>query len=157
MILDMVWKPRVTVAVVAEQDGRYLMVEEDIDGDMRFNQPAGHLEDGESLLDAAVRECLEETAWEFEPQALVGLYRWRNAHDGDTYLRATFAGRCTIHRPELALDAGIVAAHWLTPEEIRERERQLRSPLVLRSIDDYLLGRRYPLDLLVDLEGDKPD
>lgn len=150
---NMVWKPRVTVAVVAEQDGRYLMVEENIDGQIRFNQPAGHLEDNESLLDAAVRECLEETAWQFEPQALVGIYRWRSTGPGDTYLRVTFAGRCTHHRAELALDTGIIAAHWLTIEDIRQREPQLRSPLVLASVADYLQGKRYPLDLLVDIEG----
>jgi 8-oxo-dGTP pyrophosphatase MutT (NUDIX family) len=150
---DMVWKPRVTVAIVAEQNGRYLMVEENIDGQIRFNQPAGHLEDDESLVDAAVRECLEETAWQFEPQALVGIYRWRNAGLGDTYLRVTFAGRCTNYRAELPLDTGIVAAHWLTIEEIRQREAQLRSPLVLASVDDYLQGKRYPLDLLIDIEG----
>jgi ADP-ribose pyrophosphatase YjhB (NUDIX family) len=149
----MVWKPRVTVAVVAQQQGRYLMVEEDIDGRMRFNQPAGHLEEGESLVQAAVRECLEETAWQFEPEALVGIYRWRNTDTGDTYLRVTFAGACSNHQPARALDTGIVAAHWLTPEQIRERRAQLRSPLVLRSLEDYLQGRRYPLDLLTDIEA----
>jgi len=150
----MVWKPRVTVAVVAEQNGRYLMVEETVEGQSRFNQPAGHLEDGESLVDAAIRECLEETAWRFEPAALVGIYRWRNASAADTYLRVTFAGRCTAHQPDLPLDAGIVAAHWLTPEEIRQRQLQLRSPLVMHSFTDYLQGRRYPLELLIDIDGD---
>jgi len=106
-----------------------------------------------ALLDAAVRECLEETAWQFEPQALVGIYRWRSTGPGDTYLRVTFAGRCTNHRAELALDTGIIAAHWLTIEDIRQREPQLRSPLVLASVADYLQGKRYPLDLLVDIEG----
>ena len=90
----MSWKPRVTVAVIAEQRGRFLMVEEHADGQIRFNQPAGHLEDRESLVDAVVRECLEETAWHFEPQALVGIYRWRNPDSDATFLRATFSGRC---------------------------------------------------------------
>jgi 8-oxo-dGTP pyrophosphatase MutT (NUDIX family) len=145
------------VAVIAEDNGRYLMVEEDVEGQIRFNQPAGHLEDGESLLDAAVRECLEETAWRFEPQALVGIYRWRNTSPADTYLRVTFAGRCTAHQPERPLDAGIVAAHWLTLAEIRARAPQLRSPLVMQSVTDYLQGKRYPLALLVDMvEDDHP-
>ncbi|MGW8309929.1 MAG: NUDIX hydrolase [Thiogranum sp.] len=147
----MVWKPRVTVAVVSQRQGRFLMVEENIRGQIRFNQPAGHLEDGESLVEAAVRECREETAWQFEPEYLVGLYRWRNAEKRETYLRATFAGYCTDYRPDLPLDDGVVAAHWLTPAEIQQREPELRSPLVLRSLRDYLKGVRYPLELLVDL------
>lgn len=146
----MVWKPRVTVAIVTEQNGRFLMVEENASEGIRFNQPAGHLEDNESLLAAAVRECREETAWRFQPEALVGIYRWRNAHNGDTFLRATFCGRCNDHQPGLALDADIIAAHWLTLDEIRQRESQLRSPLVLQSFNDYLQGKRYPLDLLID-------
>jgi 8-oxo-dGTP pyrophosphatase MutT (NUDIX family) len=151
----MVWKPRVTVAVIAEQDGRFLMVEEDIEGQRRYNQPAGHLEDGESLVDAAVRECREETAWTFEPDALVGIYRWRNPSLTDTYLRVTFAGRCTS-RGATTLDTGIIAAHWLSLDEIRQRQAQLRSPLVLSSFTDYLQGRLYPLELLVDVGGDFP-
>ncbi len=147
----MVWKPRVTVAVVAQQQQRFLMVEEDIQGVTRFNQPAGHLEDRESLLEAVVRECLEETAWHFQPQALVGIYRWRNSRDGATYLRVTFFGHCVSADTRCSLDHGIVAAHWLTLDEIQSLSGQLRSPLVLRSIHDYLHGKRYPLDVLVDL------
>jgi 8-oxo-dGTP pyrophosphatase MutT (NUDIX family) len=145
------WKPRVTVAVVAEQRGKFLIVEEHAGGEIRFNQPAGHLEDRESLLDAVVRECLEETAWHFEPQALVGIYRWRNPDSDDTFLRATFWGRCTQQATGLPLDPEIITAHWLTADEIRARAERLRSPLVLQSIDDYLSGKRYPLDILVDL------
>ncbi|HHJ13895.1 MAG TPA: NUDIX hydrolase [Gammaproteobacteria bacterium] len=148
----MVWKPRSTVAVICERDGRFLMVEEDVHGEIRFNQPAGHLEDGESLVQAAIRECLEETAWHFEPAALVGLYRWRNPASGDTYLRATFCGACRSHETERPLDQGIIAARWLDRDEILALGPRLRSPLVLRSIDDYLAGRRYPLELLVDVE-----
>lgn len=128
------------------------MVEEHIDGAIRYNQPAGHLEDGESLVDAAVRECREETACDFSPSALVGIYRWRHDASGDTFLRATFCGPCSDPREERELDRDIVATHWLEPDDIRARERQLRSPLVLRSIDDYLAGRRYPLELLVELD-----
>ena len=149
----MVWKPRVTVAVVAEQEGRFLIVEETVDGRQVFNQPAGHLEDGESLADAAVRECLEETAWRFQPEAIVGIYRWRSKRKQDTYLRVTFTGRCTAHLPDSPLDTDIVAAHWLSFDEILARQAQLRSPLVMQSFDDYLKGRRYPLDLLVDIDG----
>ena len=151
----MVWKPRVTVAALAEQDGRYLLVEETIAGRKVFNQPAGHLEDGESLVEAAVRECREETAWQFEPDAVVGVYRWRSRRKQDTYLRVTFAGRCTAQLPDAPLDTDIVAAHWLTLDEIHARQSQLRSPLVMQSLNDYLLGRRYPLELLVDIDGDK--
>ena len=147
----MVWKPRVTVAAIAQRQGQFLMVEEQVHGAIRFNQPAGHLEDAESLLDAVVRECLEETAWHFRPEALVGLYRWRHPDNGDTYLRATFCGECVEHDPQRALDKEIIAAHWLSVEEIRSREHLLRSPLVLQSIDDYLRGKRFPLDLLVEL------
>lgn len=148
----MVWKPRVTVAAIAERQGRFLMVEEQVKGEVRFNQPAGHLEDSESLLDAVVRECLEETAWHFHPQALVGLYRWRQQDSGETWLRATFCGECVDFDPQRTLDEGIIAAHWLTRDEICMREQQLRSPLVLRCIDDYLLGRQFPLNLLVELD-----
>jgi len=150
----MVWKPRVTVAIVTEQNGRFLVVEENVPDGIRFNQPAGHLEDNECLAAAAVRECREETAWRFEPEALVGIYRWRNARNGDTFLRATFCGTCDDHRPDQGLDPDIVATHWLTFEQIRQREAQLRSPLVIRSFNDYRQGKRYPLDLLVDLPPD---
>ena len=150
----MVWKPRVTVAVVARQNDRFLMVEERVRGEIRFNQPAGHLEDGESLVDAAVRECLEETAWQFEPEALVGIYRWRTPGNNDTFLRATFAGRCVAQLDDYTLDSDIVAAHWLTLDEIRAQEARLRSPLVLRSLEDFLEGHRYPLALLRELPGD---
>ena len=147
----MVWTPRVTVAVIAERQQRFLMVEEQIAGARRFNQPAGHLEDNESLLDAVMRECLEETAWHFQPQALVGIYRWRNDQNGDTYLRFTFSGNCLAQPEPRQLDADILAAHWMTLDEIQSRSGLLRSPLVMRSIHDYLQGRCYPLDVLADL------
>jgi len=147
----MIWKPRVTVAVIAENQGRFLMVEERVGEKVRFNQPAGHLEDAESLREAVIRECLEETAWHFQPEGLVGIYRWRHAASEDTYLRATFFGTCAQHEFARDLDPDIAATHWLTPDEIRARHHQLRSPLVLESLEDYLLGKRFPLDILIDL------
>jgi len=146
------WKPRVTVAAVVESDNRFLLVEESIDHRAVLNQPAGHLENGERIIDAVTRECVEETAWTFEPQHLVGVYRWRSARNGDTYLRFTFCGPRITHDPARALDDQIVAVHWLTWAEICARSDQLRSPLVLRSIEDYRRGQRFPLTLLHDVE-----
>ena len=147
----MSWSPSVTVAAVIRRRDHYLMVEERPQGVAVINQPAGHLEDNESLLDAVMRECLEETAWHFQPQALVGIYRWRNDQNGDTYLRFTFSGNCLAQPEPRQLDADIVAAHWMTLDEIQSRSGLLRSPLVMRSIHDYLQGRCYPLDVLADL------
>lgn len=146
----MPWKPHVTVAAVIERKSRFLMVEEASDGTLVFNQPAGHLDEGESLIRAAVRETQEETAWTFIPEALLGIYRWRNPENGSTYLRVCFTGQCTSHDPSQTLDSGIVRAEWLSRDELSASNR-LRSPLVLRCIDDYLAGIRYPLNLLSDL------
>ncbi|AOU98107.1 NUDIX hydrolase [Acidihalobacter yilgarnensis] len=144
------FQPHVTVAAVAEREGRFLMVRERIDERTRYNQPAGHLEAGESLLDAVARETIEETAWSFRPEALIGLYRWVSP-SGSTFLRVTFAGTVGDHAPDRALDEGVEAAEWLTHDAVCALGKQLRSPLVLQSIDDYLQGRRYPLDLLREL------
>ncbi len=142
--------PHVTVAAIAEDAGRFLMVRERIDGHVRYNQPAGHLEQGESLHEAVVRETLEETAWHFRPQALIGLYRWV-APDGTTFLRATFSGQAERHDPARGLDTGIEAAEWLRPDQIHALGDALRSPLVLRCIEDYQAGIRHPLEVLQDL------
>ena len=141
-----------TVAAVAEHGGRFLLVEEQIDGKALLNQPAGHLEEGENLLAAVIRETLEETAWHFQPTALVGLYRWQQPDKGSTFLRATFSGRCTRHDPERRLDADIRRVHWLSPQEIRQQSASLRSPMVLRSVEDYLAGHAYPLALINDVD-----
>ena len=144
----MVWKPHVTVAAVLERDGKFLLVEEETDDGIRYNQPAGHLECGESLSEAAVRETLEETGYHFAPQYLVGVYNWRNEAKDITYLRCAFAGEIAGHEAQRQLDAGIVAAHWLTLDEIRALEARHRSPMIMRCIDDWRAGKRYPLDLV---------
>lgn len=144
----MIWKPNVTVAAVLERDGRFLLVEEETEDGIRYNQPAGHLECREALTDAAVREAREETGYDFAPQYLVGVYSWRNEARDVTYLRFAFGGAITGHDPGRRLDDGIVAARWLTLDEIRALAPQHRSPLILRCIEDWLAGRRYPLDLL---------
>jgi ADP-ribose pyrophosphatase YjhB (NUDIX family) len=146
----MIWKPDVTVAAVVEHDGRFLLVEEQTERGLLFNQPAGHLEAGESIVAAVIRETLEETAWEFVPEHLVGVYRWRRSRSEVTYLRFAFCGRLGTHYAGRALDTGIVRTVWLSPEQVRAGRDRHRSPLVVRCVEDYLAGRRAPLDLLVD-------
>jgi 8-oxo-dGTP pyrophosphatase MutT (NUDIX family) len=145
-------RPDLTVAAIVERDGEFLVVEERVRNALVLNQPAGHVEAGESPRDAVVRETLEETAWHFEPSALTGLYLWRHPESGRTILRVAFAGTCTRHDPTRRLDRGIVRALWLTRKEIATHARALRSPMVLRCIDDYLRGERYPLDALKHLD-----
>ena len=142
------WKPNVTVAAIVECDQKFLLVEENADNHIVFNQPAGHLEKDESLIDAVKREVLEETAWEFIPQAIVGFYMYPDQHSDITYLRFCFSGTCENHHPEQALDDGIIQAVWLNKEEIKENEDKMRSPMVTQCIDDYLSGKKYPLDLI---------
>ncbi len=146
----MVWKPNVTVAAVVERAGRFLLVEETADGEVVLNQPAGHLDEGESLLQAVVRETLEETAWHIAPEALLGVYRWCHPK-GITYLRFAFIGRAVREEQRGTLDDGIVRALWLSAEDIRRERHRHRSPQVQRCIDDYLAGQRYPLTILKDL------
>lgn len=137
--------PEITVAAVTEADGRFLVVEERIDRRLVINQPAGHVEPGETLLQAVIREVREETAWLFTASELVGVYLWRHPHTGRTTKRFAFTGGVTDHRDGQQLDEGIVGTHWLTVAELKGREPQLRSPLVLRCVEDYLAGRRQPL------------
>lgn len=144
----MIWKPNVTVAAVLERDGKFLLVEEETEDGVRYNQPAGHLECREALIDAAVREAREETGYDFLPQYLVGVYSWRNEAKDVTYLRFAFGGEITGHDAARPLDDGIIAARWLTLDEVRATAAQHRSPLILRCIEDWRAGRRYPLDLL---------
>lgn len=146
---DRIWKPNATVAAVIERDGKFLLVEEETDDGIRYNQPAGHLDDGESLPEACTRETLEETAWRFEPTELVGIYQWGPATKPElTYLRFAFCGRLGDFEEGRQLDAGIIRAVWKTPAEIEAGQALHRSPLVWHCVQDYLAGRRYPLDLL---------
>jgi 8-oxo-dGTP pyrophosphatase MutT (NUDIX family) len=154
IILPMPLKPEVTVAALVEQEGRFLVVEERIRGRAVFNQPAGHVENGETLLEAVVREAREETAWRFTPQTLLGIYLWRHPGSGRATLRFAFSGTVDDHDGDQPLDRGILRTHWLTRGELIERQPRLRSPLVLRCVDDYLSGRRHPLDLVAYLDLD---
>ena len=143
----------VTVAAVIESRGRFLMVEERAaGGTLVLNQPAGHLERGESVLAAVVRETLEETGHRFEPEQVVGFYLWHSREADTTYLRVAFCGTVEPSADVAALDEGVVAVHWLTRAQLVSRAHQLRSPMVMRCIDDYLSGQRYPLDCIAYLE-----
>ena len=145
---DRPWKPNVTVAAVIERDGRFLLVEEETPEGLRFNQPAGHLEEGESLLEATVREALEETAQRFVPEYLVGIYQWTRPQGDITYLRFAYGGRLEGEEPGRRLDEGIVRALWMTPDEVRATADRHRSPLILHCIEDWLAGERHPLSLV---------
>lgn len=144
----MIWKPHVTVAAVLERDGKFLLVEEETESGIRYNQPAGHLEVGEALTDAVVREALEETGYHVVPQFLVGIYNWQNVARDITYLRFTFGGEISGHDAARRLDDGIIAAHWLRLDEIRALDSGHRSPMVMQCIEDWLSGKRYPLELI---------
>ena len=147
------WKANVTVAAVIEKDGRFLMIEESIDGQKVINQPAGHLERNESLLNAVKREVLEETAWEFEPEKIVGIYLYPGPNTEITFLRICFSGSSFQHYPDQKLDEGIIQALWMSRKELEQRKENLRSPLVTNCIDDYLKGQKYSLDLLHHYEA----
>ncbi len=154
-------RPAVTVAMVVERDGRFLLVEEETRTGRKLNQPAGHLEAGESLPAAAVREALEETAWSVAPVALIGVYRWEAPESGATYVRFSFEGRALSRDPARTLDTGILRAVWMTYDEVVASRTEHRSPLVLRCIDDYRSGMRLPLGLVQDVAvpgaaGDDP-
>jgi len=145
---DRQWKPNVTVAAVVERNGAFLLVEEQTDEGIRYNQPAGHLEAGESLIEAVVRETLEESACDFQAEALLGIYQYRQASSNVTYLRFAFTGTLSEPHPGRSLDAGIMRTLWMPVAEIRACSELHRSPLLMLCIDDYLAGKRYPLRLL---------
>jgi len=137
-----------TVAAIACRSNRFLMVEEMVGNSQVINQPAGHVEPGESPYDAVIRETLEESAWRFVPEAITGIYLWHHPSNGKSFLRVAFCGRCTDHQPERSLDDGILRTLWLSRESLIEKGGQLRTPMVIRSIDDYLNGVRLPCDTI---------
>ncbi len=149
----MVWKPHATVAAVIPRGDTFLVVEEPRSAGIVFNQPAGHLEDGESLQQAIIREVREETAWQFTPEYILGIYRWRNPAKGNTHMRTTFVGSVTNHDPNQDLFDGIISATWKTQADLKTlgATGRLRSPLVLTCINDYLQGQRYPLSVCRDI------
>ncbi|MFN7836008.1 MAG: NUDIX hydrolase [Burkholderiaceae bacterium] len=167
--MSYLWKPSVTVAAIVERDGRFLLVEEHTTDGIRLNQPAGHLDPGETPAQGAAREALEESAWEVEPFGMVGIYlsRYISSRSGDdvTYLRFAFAARAIRHQPDRVLDEGIIRSLWMTPDELRASQSQHRSPLVWRCVEDFLAcqsGARslVPLDHVYThdsvLEGPSP-
>jgi len=141
------WRPSVTVAAIVERDGRFLFVEEMQDGRRVLNQPAGHLDPGETLLAACAREVMEETAHRFEPAGLVGIYRWHYKPEDVTFLRFCFTGRI-LGSEDKPLDKEILALHWLTPAELKQKSSMHRSPLVQQCLDDYLAGNNFPLTVM---------
>jgi 8-oxo-dGTP pyrophosphatase MutT (NUDIX family) len=150
--MDTRWKPNVTVAAIIEKDGRYLLIEEHTQEGLRLNNPAGHLDPGESPAEGCARETLEETAHPFTPTALVGIYlsRFQRPATGEdiTYLRMAFCGDIGEYQPQLTLDQGIVRTLWMTPQEVRASADRHRSPLVLRCIEDHLAGQRFALNAI---------
>ena len=126
-----IWKPNTTVAAIIERDNKFLLVEETTDRGNRFNQPAGHLEDGETLIQAVIRETMEESAYDFMPEALLGVYHWKHPHNDTTYLRFAFIGKAGVHYPTQELDDSILRAVWMSVDEIREKQNLMRSPQVL--------------------------
>ena len=149
-----IWKPHVTVAAIAEEHGKLLLVEELINGQLVLNQPAGHLDDGESIIDAVIRETLEETAYEFVPEHLIGVYRWCPCDKDRTYIRFAFSGKIGKHFPNQPLDDGITQALWLSPEEITAQQQRWRTTMVGEVFDHYLSGNRYPLEILNEVSFD---
>lgn len=143
-----VWRPRVTVACVVQEGDRFLMVEEDVRGRRLLNQPAGHLEPGESLPEAARRETLEETGWEVELLSFIGARQYLSAEHDEQVVRFAFAAHPLRHHPERELDDGILGAHWMDYAQIAHHAERLRSPLVLESLEDWLAGARWPLSLV---------
>ena len=143
-----------TVAAVIEQNGKFLLVEEEPEAGsgLFINQPAGHLDPGESIIQGAIRETLEETAYTFVPEFLVGIYHWHSQRIDTTYIRFAFGGCVTHHDPHRVLDTGILQAAWFSPEEVNQMIQRHRSPLVMQCIRDYQAGKRYPLELLMHYE-----
>ena len=147
----MIWKPNTTVASIIEQQGKFLLVEEETADGIRLNQPAGHVENGETLVDAVIRETNEETAYGFTPEHLLGVYHWRHPQKDITYLRFAFIGKAGDHNPGQNLDTGVLRALWMSPDEIRASRAIHRSPQVLTCVEHYLAGQRFPLSVITHL------
>jgi len=147
----MQWKPNVTVAAIIEKEKKFLLVRENINNHLVYNQPAGHLEQGESIIQAVKREVIEETARQFIPGFLTGIYLFKGKNSNITYLRFCFAGACSSFNEHQRLDEGIVDTQWMSRDEIKNNADSLRTELILRSIDDYLNGNNYPLTILNEL------
>lgn len=145
----MIWTPRATVATVVEQDGRFLFVDEVADGRRVLNQPAGHVDEREPILQAALRETIEETGWEVDITHLIGIYTYTNP-ELITYYRFCYAARPLRQIPDAKLDHDIIGPVWLSVDELNARHAQWRSPLVIKCVEDYLAGRRFPLDLVYE-------
>ena len=141
----------VTVATVVERDGKFLFVEETIDGRTVLNQPAGHWDPGETLPQGAIRETLEETGWDVELTALLGVYEYEPGDLDYGFLRFAYAGRALRHHPERKLDDGIVRAVWLTPAELERERARHRSPMVMRCVEDFMRGQRNPVEFVAHL------
>ena len=148
---DRDFMPHLTVAAVVEDAGRYLVVREYIQEEEKINNPAGHIEDGESPVNAVIREVREETGYRFEPEALGGVYLWRRPENGETFLRINIIGHCLEHDPDASLDEGIIGPDWLSLEQLDAPGVPLRSPLVVRSFIEHRAGIRYPLDVISTL------
>lgn len=149
--MSRIWTPHLTVAAIVERDNRFLVVEEHAEAGKVLNQPAGHVEEHESVTEAAIRETLEETGRHFTPSAITGIYRWRSPLNQVTYLRICYSGDCSARDHDIDLDSDIITTHWLSYDELSGNAARLRSPLVLRCIDDYLSGKRLPLDLINEI------
>jgi 8-oxo-dGTP pyrophosphatase MutT (NUDIX family) len=150
-MVESLLRPAVTVATIVERDGRFLLVEEETRAGRKLNQPAGHLESGESLGDGAARETLEETGWRVRPTHLVGIYTWADPANGVTFVRFAFAAQAESHDAGRPLDEGIVRALWLTHEELTARQAEHRSPLVLRCVEDYRAGQKWSSAVITEL------
>lgn len=144
--------PEITVAAIAEQNGKFLTIEEHVRGKLVLNQPAGHLENNETLAEAAARECFEESGWHFDPSHLCGIYTWRHPRKDVTIVRFAFCGKAHSFDPDATLDDGIERSLWMTPDELFEREDRLRNPMVGQAIRDFAEGRQYPLELLTSIQ-----
>ena len=142
------WRPNVTVAAIIERDGQFLLVEEETSEGIRINQPAGHLEQDETLIDAVKREVLEETAWQFQPESLTGVYLRTDRASGITYLRFCFFGSCSNHDGQRSLDPDIIRTLWMDCDQMEAASDRMRSPLVIQCLRDYLSGQSYPIEML---------